>query len=220
MVVDDIRFTRLTLVKMLSQFGNPVIHEAADGQAALSVLDKLGGAVDCVLTDLRMPVLDGLGLLKAIRVGSGDIPRDLKVIFLSGQTELDGLGPALLLDLDAFLTKPTSKDALNQCLGRVLAQETGVHRMIAEAAFYRQVDLSPPVIETTSGEQAGDPSNRQEHLLALADVPVDAVLARDVLFSNGRLLLRANTRLTRQCMDSLGELLALSGAAPAVWVLK
>lgn len=220
MVVDDIRFTRLTLVKALGQFGAPTIHEAADGQAALDLLNTLGGAVDCVLTDLNMPVLDGLGLLKAIRTGSGTIPRDLKVVFLSGQTELDRLGPALLLDLDAFLTKPTSKDALSQCLGRVLAGGAGATRVIAEADFYRQIDLAAPITEPSHHEETGDASTREQHLVALAEVPVDAVLARDVLFPNGRLVLRANTRMTRQGIDSLGELLQLSGAAPMVWILK
>ena len=130
LVVDDVRFTRLTLVKTLRQFGEPTVFEAADGEAALAALEGEAAGTECVITDLAMPKLDGLGLLKEIRAGHGAIPRDLVVVMLTGHSGFDPIGSALLLDVDAFLAKPASKQALGKCLERVFPvhQHPGHHR--------------------------------------------------------------------------------------------
>jgi two-component system, chemotaxis family, chemotaxis protein CheY len=64
LTVDDSASMRQTIAFTLRGAGYEVC-EAVDGQDALS---KLGGrAVDLVITDLNMPNLDGIGLIKAIR---------------------------------------------------------------------------------------------------------------------------------------------------------
>jgi CheY-like chemotaxis protein len=151
-----------------------------------------------------MPLLDGLGLLKAIREGVGGIPPDTKVILLTGHAQLDLVGPALQLELDAFLAKPVSRAAMEACLRRLF-----------DPAAARP-SSGPP--EGTGRAAVGADGGGSERKLALADVPAGAELARDILFSNGRLLLRSGTRLSARGRDRLGELLTMAGVAAEVWI--
>jgi CheY-like chemotaxis protein len=215
LVVDDVRFTRTSLVKMLRQFGEPTVFEAADGEAALAALEGEAAGTDCVITDLAMPKLDGLGMLKKIRAGHGAIPRDLLVLMLTGHSGFDPIGSALLLDVDAFLSKPTSKQALEKCLEQVFqAPQRCV--TIGDADRYRAVELSSMGADA---EMVPEPAaGRQEQAVPLSTVPVDSVLSRDLLFRNGRLLLRAHTRLNARIVERLRELAPLAGLPETIYV--
>lgn len=202
LLVEDVRFTRLTLAEIIRQLGGAAIFEASDGVAALELLQGEAAGADCVITDIDMPRLDGLGLLKAIREGTGAIPRDTNVVLLTGHSELDYIGPALFLDIDGFLSKPLSKAAMRSCLQRLLEGPPALRA--PEMTFH-----APP--SPTAGAQS-------ERAVAISDIPADAELARDLLFGNGRLLLRAGSRLSPRIKDRLGELAAMAGLPPEVWI--
>ena len=72
LVVDDDDGVRFTLRGILEDDGLEVV-EAAGGRAALERLDE--GKVDLIISDLRMPDLDGLGLLRAVRARGDAGPR-------------------------------------------------------------------------------------------------------------------------------------------------
>jgi CheY-like chemotaxis protein len=217
LVVDDVRFTRLNLARMLQRMGHTEVCEAEDGAAALRLLE--GKSVDCVISDLDMPNVNGLELLKAIRTGTGSIRRSVPVVFLTGHSELEHLGPALLLDLDAFLAKPVSQQAVERCLAELFDPQKKPKHALAEANFYAEVDLAP-----TAPEQSGNASVEGEEpvgrAVPLANVPANAVLARDLLYANGRLLLRAGSKLSPQVLDRLRDMAALTGLAETVWILN
>ena len=215
LVVDDVRFTRLTLVRMLQRMSCDPVYEAEDGAAALRVLAD--HAVDCVVSDLDMPNVNGLQLLKAIRSGTTRAAREIPVVFLTGHSELEHLGPALLLDLDAFLAKPLSQQALDVCLRDLFEKKT--QRVFADAGTYAQVDLAPTVTERV-GEvgAAGEAAAGRE--VPLGAVPANSVLARDLLYANGRLLLRAGSKLSPAIIDRLQDMAALTDLAESVWILE
>jgi len=217
LVVDDVRFTRATVVKMLRQFGEPTVFEAADGEAALAALEGEAAGTACVITDLAMPKLDGLGMLKEIRAGHGAIPRDLVVIMLTGHSGFDSIGSALLLDVDAFLAKPTSKQALEKCLEQAFQARRG-HATIAAGERYRAVELSSMGAEAEVLPESA--AARQEQPVTLSAVPIGSVLSRDLVFSNGRLLLRAYTRLNARIVERLRELAPLAGLPEKIWIFS
>jgi two-component system chemotaxis response regulator CheY len=64
LIVDDSLSLRL-VVKMTLEGAGHIVLQAADGKQALDMLD--GRQIDLILSDLNMPVLDGLGLLEQIR---------------------------------------------------------------------------------------------------------------------------------------------------------
>lgn len=218
LIVDDVRFTRLTMTKMVKSLGGPTVHEAEDGNAALRLLEQSGARIDCVISDLEMPGLDGLGLLRAIRTGTGTIPRELPFAILTGHSEFERIGPALLLDLDAFLIKPISKTAIERCLGRLIGSGVNGSRMsrrIAPAEAYRALDLSGANVSAGLPVAEG---GLHERRVRLSELFSGAVLARDLVFSNGRLLLPAGTRLSDGIVAQLAEIAAVSGLADEAWI--
>jgi len=80
LVVDDDRDQRYLLTKTLAGMGTARLVEAASGHDAVAILDRAGNAVDILVTDLQMPNMDGLELLR--RVGERKLP--IAVIIVSG----------------------------------------------------------------------------------------------------------------------------------------
>ncbi|MBI2458097.1 MAG: response regulator, partial [candidate division NC10 bacterium] len=92
------------------------VEEAEDGVEALSVIER--SVPDVIITDMAMPRLDGLGLLKAMREKDPDLP----VIILTGHGSLENAIQALreggLFD---YLMKPLSDVTLLEvAVGRAL----------------------------------------------------------------------------------------------------
>ena len=77
LVVDDETPLRSVIQKELERLGYEV-QSAGDGEAALRLLEE--GAVDVLLTDIKMPRMDGLELLRRVR----ERPNPPEVIMLTG----------------------------------------------------------------------------------------------------------------------------------------
>src|SRR5262245_34962849 len=79
LVVDDEEMVRTVASRILTESGFAV-HLAADGMGAVDLLGQHGDAVECVVSDIVMPRLDGVGLLSRV----GRIHTGLAVVFVSG----------------------------------------------------------------------------------------------------------------------------------------
>lgn len=99
LVVDDEKTARSLLVETLKSNGEKVF-EAEDGRQALVLLEK--EKIDLVLTDRAMPVLDGIGLLQALRDRNSTVP----VVMISAYGEEKLWGQALGLGAKDYLLKP------------------------------------------------------------------------------------------------------------------
>jgi two-component system cell cycle sensor histidine kinase/response regulator CckA len=101
LLVEDEEGLRALNARGLTSRGYTVI-EAGNGVEALDVLEREGGHVDLVVSDVVMPEMDGPALLKELRVRDPDI----KFIFVSGYAE-DAFQKNLPNPLDYnFLAKP------------------------------------------------------------------------------------------------------------------
>ena len=80
------------------------VHCVADGEAALAALN--GGDFDLVLADVMMPLLDGFGLLRAIK--SGPRTQRIPVIMLSARAGDESRVASLSAGADDYLIKPFS----------------------------------------------------------------------------------------------------------------
>jgi CheY-like chemotaxis protein len=115
LIVDDDQITRRVLGGALQQDGHEVAY-ASDGEAALDWLRR--SPFDVVLTDLAMPGLNGLRLIRAIRDGGDQIP----VVAISGQNA-DQLLLAEDYGATATLFKPVKRSDLLRTVKGV-ARET------------------------------------------------------------------------------------------------
>ena len=116
MLADDDQQIRSFLKASLKAQGFDV-HEAGDGQEAAEVLKELGGLVDLLITDIKMPRMDGVSLAKAV----AELYPTLPVLFISGWT-FDLLdAPEWRQPGYAFLRKPFLPKALMSSIKQLLA---------------------------------------------------------------------------------------------------
>jgi two-component system cell cycle sensor histidine kinase/response regulator CckA len=106
LVVEDEPAVRQLVAAALERAGYRVF-EARDGEAALSLFNENEAAIDLIVTDLRMPQMDGAELVRLLRARAPT----LKVICVSGYP---GTGSDLTVT-GHYLAKPFSKaDLLNK----------------------------------------------------------------------------------------------------------
>ncbi|MBO9716078.1 MAG: response regulator [Pseudoxanthomonas sp.] len=95
-----------------------------DGRQALDALAL--GRYDLLLTDCRMPVLDGLALARAIRDGEGEAGRHLPIVALSGTASQASQHACRAAGMDGYLAKPVRVAELQHELARHLAADAHV----------------------------------------------------------------------------------------------
>ena len=113
LVVDDEPGARGALEKLLSQDGYAV-QVAADGATALTLFAET--PFDVVVTDLNMPNMDGVELLKKLRAQDPDLP----VILCTASGEVTAAVAAMRAGADDYLAKPVDIDALTLAIERAV----------------------------------------------------------------------------------------------------
>ena len=113
LVVDDEPSARAGLEKLLKQEGYTVTT-AEDGAQALARFAET--AADVVVTDLKMPRMDGLELLKKLREQDQDVP----VIVCTAFGDVSTAVQAMRAGAEDYLTKPIDFDALAVAIERAL----------------------------------------------------------------------------------------------------
>lgn len=86
--------------------GYEFVGEASDGELAFPLIQKL--KPDIVITDIKMPFMDGISLSKLIKK---DCP-DVEIIILSGYEEFEYAKEAIKIGVSQYLSKPISADEL------------------------------------------------------------------------------------------------------------
>lgn len=113
LIVDDDRTFRLSTAALLRADGHEV-EAVADGAAAAAALKA--APHDLVLLDLRMPGVDGLGVVEALRLWGERVP----ILMISGYGTVDSAVKAMQLGADDFLTKPVEPDVLSARVAELL----------------------------------------------------------------------------------------------------
>jgi len=113
LIVDDSVSMRQMAQIVLKQNGYEIV-QAQDGKEALSTFNE---EIDVVVTDLNMPNLDGIELIKSIRGGS--VNTRVPIIMLTTESEETKKQEGKKAGATAWLTKPFNKDALLKVLHKV-----------------------------------------------------------------------------------------------------
>jgi len=109
-VADDNAHMRRIVRTMLRAFGTREIYEAEDGAAALEAVGAY--QPDVLISDIKMPIFDGIELTRMIRNPDGFSHPKLPVIILSAYTEKKYVIAARDAGASDFLCKPVSASTL------------------------------------------------------------------------------------------------------------
>lgn len=115
LVAEDDEAVRAFLEKAFELDGHDV-RTAEDGAMALEVLNEEGGGFDLLLTDIQMPVMDGIALaLSAVR----DFP-DLPILLMTGYANQRERAHGLDALVEDVIMKPFSLADIREAVGDVL----------------------------------------------------------------------------------------------------
>ena len=129
LIVDDIQSTRDNLRKLLSfEDDIEVVGTAGDGKQGVEEAQRLNP--DIVLTDVNMPLMDGIQLTEQL---TQELPSS-PVIIMSVQGERDYLRRAMQAGAREFLIKPFSHDELVAAIRRVYVLEQKKGTFLARTA--------------------------------------------------------------------------------------
>jgi DNA-binding NtrC family response regulator len=127
LIVDDDPVQRRLLEAMVQRFGHEAIV-AEGGAVAVQALTADTGSIDCVVLDLVMPDLDGLGVLARMREAGLSIP----VIVQTAHGGIDNVISAMRAGAADFVVKPVGVERLQVSLRNALAAsalETEIQRI-------------------------------------------------------------------------------------------
>jgi CheY-like chemotaxis protein len=120
LIAEDEDSLRSLVARALSQDGHHVMT-ANDGAEALDVLTRERGAFELLLTDIRMPVMDGIALALA---AARDHPR-LAILLMTGYADQRERAHGLEALIREVVTKPFSLATIRSAVNDALAGGEG-----------------------------------------------------------------------------------------------
>ena len=117
LVVDDEQNMR-TVLSILLEKHNYTVCTASDGKEAIATVEG-GEVVDLIITDLKMPNVDGIGVLRYLTEKKHRIPLVLITAFGSIEAAVE----AMKMGAADFITKPFNKDVICHVIDRIFQME-------------------------------------------------------------------------------------------------
>ena len=114
LIVDDEKIERNGIKMLLKQCGiDCETEEAANGKAAYEMIEK--GNYDILLTDVKMPFMDGIELISKV----ADLNKDIKCVIFSGCSEFDYAKRAVRLGVSDYILKPVDPTEFETTLNKI-----------------------------------------------------------------------------------------------------
>ena len=139
LVVEDEFYARKAMIRQIKkydQYGLFEISEASNGEEGWEFCEKY--KPELVLTDIRMPKMDGIQLLQEIRNNELEI----KVIILSAYSDFEYARSAIVNGASDYLLKPIDDTALTECLNKFVTQ----HKIERKEALLSRKDMATQYI--------------------------------------------------------------------------
>jgi two-component system response regulator AtoC len=118
LIVDDEPNMRAVLKILLENHGYSVCT-ASDGKEAIARIER-GEVVDLVVSDLKMPNVDGMGVLTYLKESRRNTP----LVLITAYGTIEAAVGAMKLGAADFITKPFNKDAIRHVIERIFQMES------------------------------------------------------------------------------------------------
>lgn len=116
-IVDDEEIIRLGLEKMITRFSSDyrIVGSYEDGAEALAAIGAPDLQVDLIITDIKMPYMDGLRFIELVKE---KLP-GIRCLILSGYNDFEYARKAIQFGVDDYMIKPVDMQELSQLLQTV-----------------------------------------------------------------------------------------------------
>jgi len=114
LLVDDDEGTRILLTKMLEREYD--VETAADATGALDTLRQAGAIYDLMISDLNMPGMDGMSLIREVKRLRPELP----IVIITGNSSETSAIDAVNLRVAGYLTKPLRDTQVLEAAARAL----------------------------------------------------------------------------------------------------
>lgn len=143
LIVDDEQLIRQGLRARIEYLGIDVdeIFEAENGLMALRLQEE--HPIDVVITDIRMPDMDGLELIQEMQKKNNQI----KFVVLSGYAEFSYAETAIRLGVKAYLLKPVSNDDLKAAFDKAYKEMEQTASVRQEVQMKKRMDREKQVYQ-------------------------------------------------------------------------
>lgn len=170
LLVDDEESIRVTVGEFIEEAGHEV-HTAEDVAKAFELMEEHN--FDVIVTDIIMPKITGIELLRRIHETSPDIP----IIMMTGEPEVNTASAAVRAGAFDYLSKPISSDAIKKVIRNAVKTKTlndEKKRLEEENRRYRE-DLEELVKERT-----GELRESEEKFRTLFQESIDGIYLTNV----------------------------------------
>ncbi len=202
LVVDDEESMRFFLRNTLRREGYAVLV-AEDGPAAIALAQA--EPPDVALVDVRMPGMDGVALMRALRATLPDLP----VILMTGYGSVQSALHAMKQGATDYMTKPFRVDAIRSKVAKALASSPEEARPQTLRATAELRDLPRPEIERRGPDAPAEETPERRLVAFLRERSEQRGLPAGELLQGGDLGLRDVVRLAE--MVWVDEVLELTG---------
>jgi two-component system KDP operon response regulator KdpE len=145
LVAEDDKFAQRLMRQVVEAAGWEYVG-ASDGDEAWRLFDADPEAFDAVITDVRMPRLDGVALCERIRAQS-----DVPIIITSALTHDAQVLAGIEAGADDYLTKPLNVDLLTAKVRRALERARGIEPVDETPLLVGEIVLDPAARVVTKG---------------------------------------------------------------------
>jgi CheY-like chemotaxis protein len=121
LLVDDHADSRLAMAQLLRQEGLTVL-EASAGDEAIRIFDAQGGEIDLLISDMKMPGMDGLELIDKLEQHTNalNLSRQMKSIALTGYPKEYSESDTAVYSFDEYIEKSGDFDAVLRVVRELL----------------------------------------------------------------------------------------------------
>lgn len=199
LLIDDHTLFRVGLEGLLASRGIEIVASVGSGHEAKRLVDDL--KPDVILLDMRMPGIDGLGVLQMIR----DHNQDLPIVMLTTSTDENDLLESLRSGAQGYLLKDMEPDELVLALRDIVNGKTVVAPDLAPILARAVQGKSTEVKEDTDSPFSDLTPRETEILGLLAEGQSNKAIARNLGISDGTVKLHVKAILRKLNVHSRVE---------------
>lgn len=179
LLVDDESIIREGIRAMIDWESLNIIVTAACGDALSALSSMMDDMPDILLTDIRMPGVDGLGLIERAML----LHPQLQTVILSGYNEFDYARQAMKYGVKEYLLKPCSKEEIEEALVRTCSHIDRMRSHVLQLTGERENRVRQLVEKLNELQESTIDNSALKHQVGeLAKTVQDPTMLREALF--------------------------------------